>query len=41
MDSSQEPALVSVVLALYAASILFADAGTHGWDDLKVFPSFE
>jgi hypothetical protein len=23
---------------LYVASALFADAGTHGWDSLKLFP---
>jgi hypothetical protein len=34
-------ALLLVALVLYAISILFADAGTHGWDNLKVFPSFD
>jgi len=34
-------ALLLVALVLYAISILFADAGTHGWDNLKVFPTFD
>jgi hypothetical protein len=31
--------LLVAALVLYAVSALFADAGTHGWDSLKVFPS--
>jgi Trypsin-like peptidase domain len=32
-------ALLAVALGLYGVSLLFADAGTHGWDNLKLFPS--
>lgn len=32
-------ALLVTTLVLYIASALFADAGTHGWDSLKLFPS--
>jgi len=31
-------AFLITTLALYIASALFADAGTHGWDSLKLFP---
>lgn len=31
--------LLVAAVVLYAVSILFADAGTHGWDNLKVFPN--
>jgi hypothetical protein len=34
-------ALVTVALIVYGASVLFADAGTHGWHDLKVFAVLE
>jgi hypothetical protein len=33
--------LLLVAVVLYTLSILFADAGTHGWDNLKVFPTFD
>ena len=32
-------AVLVAALVVYAVSILFADAGTHGWDNLKVFPN--
>jgi len=32
-------ALLVAALVVYAATVLFADAGTHGWDNLKVFPN--
>ncbi len=32
-------AFLVVAVVLYAASILFGDAGTHGWDGLEVFPN--
>ena len=31
-------AFLVTTLVLYIASALFADAGTHGWDSLKLFP---
>jgi hypothetical protein len=31
-------AVLLIAVLLYSASILFADAGTHGWDNLKLFP---
>jgi hypothetical protein len=31
-------AFLFTTLVLYVASALFADAGTHGWDSLKLFP---
>jgi hypothetical protein len=34
-------ALSLVAPVLYAISILFAGADTHGWDNLKVFQSFD
>jgi hypothetical protein len=33
-------ALLLAALVLYAVSVLLADAGTHGWDNLKVVPGF-
>jgi hypothetical protein len=33
--------LMTLALVLYALSVLFADAGTHGWDKLKLFPTFD
>jgi uncharacterized protein (DUF983 family) len=33
--------LLLATVVFYAVSILFADAGTHGWDDLEVFPSLD
>jgi hypothetical protein len=33
-------AFLIIALAVSAASIMFADAGTHGWHHLKVFPNF-
>jgi hypothetical protein len=32
-------ALLIAALALFAASVPFADAGTRGWDNLKVVPT--
>jgi len=34
-------ALLLVALVLYVTSILFGDAGTHGWGNLKLFPSYD
>jgi hypothetical protein len=34
-------ALLVLALVLYTVSILFADAGLHGWDSLKLFPTFD
>ena len=31
-------ALAIIGFVLFAASFLFADAGVHGWEDLKVYP---
>ena len=31
-------AFVLATLVLYLVSALFADAGTHGWDSLTLFP---